>query len=71
MVCASVTAINDYQKERQFLELNAVADEKKRVTVWRDSKQVSIHEDFLLVGDILDIHEGMDLPADGLLFESN
>jgi hypothetical protein len=25
-VCASVTAVNDYQKERQFLKLNSVAD---------------------------------------------
>lgn len=34
-VCASVAAGNNYQKEKQFLELNSVADEKKRVTVWR------------------------------------
>ena len=25
-VCATVTAVNDYQKERQFLKLNSVAD---------------------------------------------
>jgi len=35
-VCAIVTAVNDYQKERQFLSLNSVADEKKKVTVKRD-----------------------------------
>lgn len=35
-VCAFVTAFNDYQKERQFLKLNSVADEKKRVTLYRD-----------------------------------
>lgn len=31
-----VTAVNDYQKERQFLTLNSVADEKKKVTLKRD-----------------------------------
>lgn len=56
IVCASVTAVNDYQKERQFMQLNAVADEKKRVTVWREGKQISMHQDLLLVGDIVDIH---------------
>jgi len=31
-----VTSVNDYQKERQFLSLNSVADEKKKVTVRRN-----------------------------------
>jgi magnesium-transporting ATPase (P-type) len=35
-VCASVSSVNDYQKERQFMSLNSVADEKKKVTVRRD-----------------------------------
>ncbi len=35
--CASVTAINDYQKERQFLKLNAVADEKRKVSATRNN----------------------------------
>ncbi len=35
-VCAMVSSVNDYQKERQFLNLNSVADEKKKVTVKRD-----------------------------------
>lgn len=30
-VCSSVQAGNDYQKERQFQELNSKADEKKMV----------------------------------------
>ena len=37
-VCATVAAVNNYQKEKQFMELNSVADEKKKVTVWRDGK---------------------------------
>lgn len=37
-VCAGVAALNNYQKEMQFIELNSVADEKKKVTVWRDGE---------------------------------
>ena len=42
-VCANVTAINDFQKERQFQKLNSVADERKRVTIWRNGSKVDIH----------------------------
>lgn len=70
-VCASVTAVNDYQKERQFLKLNSVADEKKKVTVRRDGIPMEIHQDFVLTGDIITINEGMEVPADGILIEAS
>lgn len=35
-VCGLVTAGNNYSKERQFKQLNSVADERKRVTLRRD-----------------------------------
>jgi len=70
-VCASVTAVNDYQKERQFLKLNSVADEKKKVTVRRDGIPMEIHQDFVLTGDIISINEGMEVPADGILIEAS
>jgi len=38
-ICATVTAVNDYQKERQFLKLNSVADSRKRVTIRRNGEQ--------------------------------
>lgn len=70
-VCATVTAVNDYQKERQFLKLNFVADEKKKVTVRRNGIMLEIHQDFLLAGDVVVLSEGMEVPADGILIESN
>jgi P-type E1-E2 ATPase len=70
-VCASVTAVNDYQKERQFLKLNEVADEKKKCTVRRDGIIMEIHQDFVLTGDVVTISEGMEIPADGILLISN
>lgn len=66
-VCAMVTAVNDYQKERQFQTLNSVADEKKKVTLKRDGITLELHQDFTLVGDIITVSEGMEIPADGIL----
>lgn len=71
MICATVSAVNDYQKERQFLKLNSVADERKKVSLKRDGVALEIHQDLVLVGDIIHIHEGMEIPADGILLESN
>ena len=62
-----MTSVNDYQKERQFLKLNSVADEKKKVTVRRNGIVMEVHQDYILVGDIMQISEGMEIPADGIL----
>lgn len=70
-VCAMVTAVNDYQKERQFLALNAVADKKKSVTLRRDGITMELHQDFVVVGDVIDVSEGMEIPADGILIKSS
>lgn len=70
-ICATVTAVNDYQKERQFLKLNSVADSRKRVTVRRKGEQLEMHQDSLLVGDVVQLNEGMEIPADGYLLEAN
>jgi Ca2+-transporting ATPase/Ca2+ transporting ATPase len=37
--CTLVAAGNDYQKEKQFIELNKVADDKKKITVIRDGEE--------------------------------
>jgi P-type Ca2+ transporter type 2B len=51
-VCVLVTAVNNYQKERQFRELNDVKEDV-RVRVVRQGRvrEVSCHE--LLVGDVV------------------
>lgn len=71
MICASVTAVNDYQKEQQFLKLNTVADSRKKVSLRRNGTLLDIHQDNLLVGDVVMLSEGMEIPADGLLLEAN
>lgn len=70
-ICIFVTAINDYEKERQFIKINSVADARKRVTVIRAGKVEDLHQDDILVGDLVVVGEGMDIPADGYLIEAN
>lgn len=67
LICATVTAANDYEKERQFIKLNSVADSRKRATVVRGGRVEDLHQDDLLVGDLVVINEGMEVPADGYL----
>lgn len=55
-VVGLVTAANNYAKERQFQTLNSVADERKRVTVKRDGILVEMHQDEVLVGDIVQVN---------------
>ena len=62
----SVTAVNNYLKEKQFRKLYAQLDDRK-VNVIRQAKihSVSIYD--LLVGDIMKIDTGEIFPTDGLL----
>jgi magnesium-transporting ATPase (P-type) len=53
IVCSLVTAINNYQKEKQFLKLNEVADSRKKVTLIRNGDTVELHQDELVVGDVI------------------
>ncbi|KAL3161892.1 hypothetical protein ABBQ38_008979 [Trebouxia sp. C0009 RCD-2024] len=69
-VVVLVTAVNDYQKEKQFRELNK-ASEGGQVTVLRDGgvKDISIFD--LLVGDVMLFETGDIVPADGIIITGN
>ena len=67
MISATVTAVNDYQKERQFQKLNQETESRKIVTIKRNGEIMNVHQDLVLVGDVVNINEGMEIPADGLV----
>lgn len=48
-----------------------MADGKKKVSVWRGGQLMELHQDLVLVGDLVAVSEGMAIPADGILIESN
>ncbi|TPX40764.1 hypothetical protein SeMB42_g02874 [Synchytrium endobioticum] len=59
-------SLNDYQKEKQFQQLNA-KKEDRLVKVIRDgsTKQISVYH--VLVGDVLELQPGDVIAADGIL----
>jgi len=69
-IVVSVSALNDYAKEKQFRKLNAQAADVP-INVVRDGKQQVISIFKLLVGDIVEISVGDILPADGVLLQGN
>jgi Ca2+ transporting ATPase len=71
VVCSTVTAANDYQKERQFRKLKEVSGSKKQINIWRDGTLIGVHETELVTGDIVKINEGMDIPVDMLVLEAH
>lgn len=65
VVVVAVGALNDWQKERQFVKLNAKKDDRN-VKIIRSGKtqELSVHE--ILAGDILQVEPGDILPVDGI-----
>lgn len=53
------------------MKLNEEKEKSKMVTVVRREKKEEIHQDFVLVGDLVKVCGGMEVPADGYLIESN
>jgi P-type Ca2+ transporter type 2B len=69
-IIVSVTAVNNYLKEKQFRKLYAQVEERK-INVKRNGKieSLSIHD--VLVGDIIIIETGEIFPVDGILVHGN
>jgi len=66
---ANVTAINDYQKELQFRNLEKNSEAMERCSVIRNGKTVRVSPDLLVVGDVVSLKSGDGIPADGIMFE--
>ncbi|KAJ5130506.1 uncharacterized protein N7515_006545 [Penicillium bovifimosum] len=66
LIVTVVTAVNDWQKERQFTKLNKRNDDRE-VKVTRSGKTSMISVYDILVGDILHLEAGDSIPADGVL----
>jgi len=66
LIVSVVTAINDYQKETQFRELSAEND-KVDVGVIRSGKFQTIPVGDIIVGDLLCLEAGDNIPCDGVV----
>ena len=70
VVVVTVGAVNDYQKETQFRELNAKKEDVP-ITVLRDGVTSKVSTFDLVVGDIVLLSTGDILPADGVILGRN
>jgi Ca2+-transporting ATPase len=70
LIVVAVGAVNDYQKERQFVKLNK-KKEDRQVKVIRSGKtaEISVHD--ILVGDVMLLEPGDLVPVDGVLIEGH
>lgn len=68
VVVVLVGAINDYQKELQFMKLNR-KKENRRIIVIRNGEKILISVFDLLVGDLINLQTGDVVPADCVLVD--
>ncbi|KAF2750149.1 calcium-translocating P-type ATPase [Sporormia fimetaria CBS 119925] len=70
VVVVMVGAVNDYQKDRAFIRLNA-KKEARDVKVIRSGKSFSLSVYEILVGDVLHLEPGDLVPADGIFISGH
>jgi len=70
-IITSVTAGNNYAKERQFQKLQAKEREGQTVAVYRNGELVTKSTTELVVGDIIKLEKGKEIPADCVMISGN
>ena len=70
IVVVLVGALNDFQKERAFVKLNAKKEDRE-VKVIRSGKSFTMSVYDILVGDILHMEPGDLIPADGIFISGH
>ncbi|KNC80411.1 hypothetical protein SARC_07230 [Sphaeroforma arctica JP610] len=65
-----VDSINNYQKEKQFRELNNVKEDEK-VNVLRSGNVCQISKFDVVVGDIICLEQGAEVVADGIIIDAH
>lgn len=70
-VCSIVATVNDYQKQKQFEELSEISERSNTFDVMRDGKYKEVCRDEIVVGDVLLVTSGLEIPVDGLALRAN
>ena len=71
IIVALVTAINDYQKEQQFRNLQNKIETEHKINVIRHGEPIELVTKDLVVGDVCQIGYGDVIPADGVIITNN
>lgn len=67
-VAASVTTVSEWGNEKTFEKMSA-GEKEKKISVIRNGNLESLYEGELVVGDVVYLHAGECIPADGILLE--
>ena len=70
VIVVLVGSLNDWQKERAFVKLNAKKDDRE-VKVVRSGKSFMINVHDILVGDIMHLEPGDMIPVDGIFISGH
>jgi Ca2+-transporting ATPase len=70
IIVTLVGSLNDYQKERAFVKLNAKKEDRE-IKVIRSGKSFMINVHDILVGDVLHLEPGDLVPVDGILIDGH
>lgn len=70
IIVVAVGSINDWQKEKAFVKLNAKKDDRE-IKVIRSGKAVVINVADVLVGDIVNLEPGDLIPVDGIFIQGH
>lgn len=71
IIIVSVTAFNDFMKEKQFQKLLETRKQRYVLVTRNRGKTLQISSYDLLVGDIIHLKQGDHIPADCLLIEGD
>ena len=70
VIVVAVGALNDFQKERQFVKLNKKKEERfVKVIRSGKSREISVYD--VLVGDVMHLEPGDLIPVDGIFIEGH
>jgi len=70
VIIVSVTAINNYMRDKQFQKLNSKR-EQRNVPTLRNGKITDVNIYELVVGDILQVNVGDNVPVDGVIIKGS
>ncbi|KAJ4392281.1 plasma membrane calcium [Gnomoniopsis smithogilvyi] len=70
IIVVAVGSVNDWQKEKAFVKLNAKKDDRE-IKVIRSGKAVVINVADVLVGDIVNLEPGDLIPVDGIFIQGH
>lgn len=70
IVCTLVSTISNYQKEQQFEELDKLTESTYNYEVLRNGKRTEVHRTKIVPGDMIFLSNGMEIPADCILYRA-